>query len=255
MPNLCLGTAARSTGTTSANGHPRSPRFKGAPAVTGTNAFGLGPAWAALLQCHGRSSPAGAGTLLLQPDDPQAEPLEAGGVRGAIASRHRLAPPPEAIVPPRPARVIALCGTHLSGLDRRGLSFRVNPITSMPRPPPPPVNCGTNAFPLRPARTRHSSGDQPQLRDRALQAAGEQTGRHRVRAGGAIAIHADARPPGHPPTSSRFELSEGRSGDSEPIGRCWHQLSLSWLAPTCGFNGATRGRTLRVNYWIGDRLM
>jgi len=53
--------------------------------------------------CHGLSCLAAAGGRLLQPGDAQAEPVAAGGVRGAIAFLRQRPPPlPEAIVPSRP---------------------------------------------------------------------------------------------------------------------------------------------------------
>ena len=65
---------------------------------------------------HGLSCPAAAGGRLLQPDDAQAESLEAGGIRRAIASRRRR--------PRRPARsdrpAVAVRVIGMRGKEWRG---------------------------------------------------------------------------------------------------------------------------------------
>ena len=72
-----------------------SPRSERARAGRGTTALTLAPARAGLLQRHGLSCLAAAGGRLLQPGDAEAEPLEAGAVRRAIASRRLCSPPAE----------------------------------------------------------------------------------------------------------------------------------------------------------------
>ncbi len=85
-----------------------------------------------LAQCHGLSCLDAAGGRLLQPGDAQAEPLEAGGARRAIASmRHRPTTSARSDRPASTDRVIGMRGTRSCHASDPDASFRSG--TSRPR--------------------------------------------------------------------------------------------------------------------------
>lgn len=88
------------------------------------------------VECHGLSWLDAAGGRLLQPGDAQAEPLEAGGVRRAIASmQHRPTTSARSDRPKSTDRVIGMRGKECGEVAAHGrsgaIAFEAAPRLSM----------------------------------------------------------------------------------------------------------------------------
>ena len=115
-----------------------------------TTASPLAPAPVSLCLCHGLSCLDAAAGRLLQPGDAQAEPLEAGGARRAVASMgHRPTTSARSDRPASTVRVIGMRGTRSCRGRDPDESFRSG--TSRPR------SCALATFRVLPGATSTSA--------------------------------------------------------------------------------------------------
>ena len=105
-----------------------SPTSRRARPGRATAASALAAPSASLCLCHGLSCLDAAGGRLVQPGDAQAEPLEAGGARRAIASmRHRPTTSARSDRPASTDRVIGMRGTRSCPAGIRTSPFALGP--------------------------------------------------------------------------------------------------------------------------------